>query len=335
MPSNEHKKALRIALTIATCMLSAKLLNFNSPVYLALYPTITLTRGVSFSWRALISTFTPVLLASFCAVIVAESFRQHPFVIWTISLFYIDFLCRRADTPIKRAKLLLPCFSWILVVIYASHSDKPLFGLLRETALSMVITCIVIRGYLWIFNEAVQSAAPRIIPAQPVSAASRGTALLLIGSGLAILMIIDLLSAMFCMVPIIAAATQVNREQFVTTVRLRFMTQVGGCALAVIFSLLFAHQQTTILAYAVALVGLIYALARLFTQAEGLKRDIHADGLLATLLPIQLYLAHNNLALERTFLRAWELTITLFVLFVLHQLSSTRQKEPCHAQPPR
>ena len=66
------------------------------------------------------------------------------------------------------------------------------------------------------------------------------------------------------------------------------------------------------------MLGLLaFMITASMTKAKGPARDVHTDALLATMLPIQLYMTSSNLGLESTFLRAWELTVTLFVLWAL------------------
>ncbi|WP_420892228.1 hypothetical protein [Photobacterium sanguinicancri] len=68
-------------------------------------------------------------------------------------------------------------------------------------------------------------------------------------------------------------------------------------------------------------------IASAMAQAQGASRDLHADSLLATMLPIQLYMTSTSLGLESTYLRAWELTVTLGILFIFHQLTSSRDSD--------
>ncbi len=99
---SERNEALRVALTVTICMVLGKLLNLDSPVYLALYPTIIMTKNKDYSWLGLLRTLLPTLLAASAALVVTEVFSQHPFVVWTISLFFFDFMRRRATTPPKK-----------------------------------------------------------------------------------------------------------------------------------------------------------------------------------------------------------------------------------------
>lgn len=100
-----NKDALRVALTVTVCMMLGKLLHLNSPVYLALYPAIVMTKVKDQSWKGLIKTFIPALAAATLAIITTEIFRDHPFIIWTISILLFDTL-RKKQIPHQK---LAPC----------------------------------------------------------------------------------------------------------------------------------------------------------------------------------------------------------------------------------
>jgi len=71
-------------------------------------------------------------------------------------------------------------------------------------------------------------------------------------------------------------------------------------------------------------VSLIFLIATVMVKADFTARDIHADALLATMLPIQLYLGVQEMGLERTMLRGWQLAVTLGILYTLYQLFSVK-----------
>lgn len=320
---------LQISLTITLCMLVGRLLNLESSVYLALFPTILMTKAKDHSWLGLYNTFKPAFFAAVVALIVTESFQEHPFIIWTISLFFIDMMRRKADNPAKLGQMIMPLFNWILIVVFAQSSDMDMPDRIREIFISMVITALIARAMVTLFPKWRDK--PKIIAtklsfpvAQQVSYQHRFVSVALIGTGLAILMNIDLISATFCMVPVIAAATQFSRKMYAEVVNRRFMTQIGGCALAVIFSVLMAGHQGVLLYYAAVLGALVFAITKLMVTSNISSRDIHADALLATVLPIQLYLDSSQIGLESTFSRAWELTVTLGILYAAFRLTQYR-----------
>lgn len=321
---NPHSnEILRVTLTITLCMLAGKLLDLNSTVYLALYPTIVMTKGKDYSWQGIFTIFFPTFLAAFCALLVSQVFHEHPFVVWTISLIFFDLMRRRADTPIKLGGMIMPTFNWILIVVFSQAGSRDMSLQVREILISMVITAVMAKIMVTLFPTK-KGGKPPVFTSQIVSYQHRFVATGLIGSGLAFLMIVDLLSATFCMVPVIAAATQFNRDKFRDIIGLRFITQVGGCALAVVFTLAMAGHQDSISFYALGLGSLVFVIAKWMATSQGPSRDMHADALLGAMLPIQLYMGSTTFGLENTYLRAWELTVTLGILFALHQLTQSR-----------
>ena len=325
MSATQANEAIRITLIITICMILGKVLDFNSAVYLALYPTVVMTKNKDYSWKGLFITLAPTFAAVFIAVAIAEIFQQHPFIIWTISLIFFDQLRKRADTPVKLGKMIMPCFNWILVMVFSQNSAFDMPSRVHEIFLSMLITALVAKLMVALFPVPQSGKLPQFKP-QPVTYGHRLVSLGLIGTGLGFLMIVDMLSTTFCLVPVIAAATQFNRPKFIEVVELRFVTQLGGCAIAALFILLLAGHQNTLGFYALALGGTIYLIARAMVSGKGPGRDIHADALLATGLPIQLYMGNNTFGLDSTFLRAWQLFITLCILFILYRLTLSRDK---------
>jgi hypothetical protein len=325
MQVTQANEAIRITLTITICMILGKVLNFNSVVYLALYPTIVMTKSKDYSWKGIFVTLAPACVSATMAVVVSELFQDHPFIIWTISLIFFDQLRRRADTPPKLGRMLMPCFNWILIMVFAQSGAFNMPGMVRESFCAILITALVTKLMITLFPLPKLGKLPQFKP-QPVTYGHRLVSLTLIGSGLGLLMIVDLLPATFCLVPVIAAATQFDRAKFIEVIELRFVTQIGGCAVAGLFILLMAGHQSTLGFYALVLGGTIYLIVRAMVSATGPARDIHADALLATVLPIQLYMGNNTFGLDSTFLRAWQLFITLCILFALHQLTFSRDK---------
>ncbi|ABV86878.1 DUF2955 domain-containing protein [Shewanella pealeana] len=321
---NERNEAIRVTLVITFCMLVGKVFNFDSSVYLALYPTIVMTKVKDYCWSNLVRTFAPTLVCACVALLVVELFQSHPFVVWSISLIFIDWMRKKADTPAKRGGMIMPVFNWILIVIFAQFSSQSMPDRIGEILLSMVITVCVAKAAVWLFpvNSKI---SPMALKPQRVTYQQRLVTIGLIGAGIALLMNINLLSATFCMVPVIAAATQSDRRAYKEVVSRRFITQIGGCAVAVLVSVLLAGHQAIIGYYALIVAGAIFAIAAMMVTGQNAQRDIHADALLATVLPIQLYIATMSMGLESIFLRAWELAVTLAILFLLFQLSNKRE----------
>lgn len=322
---NDTNSALRIALTITICMLIGKLSNFDSPVYFALYPTILMTKGRQFSWSGIYAMFLPTFLAASAALIVSNLFYDHPFIIWTISLFFFDFMRRRANTPAKLNQLLMPTFNWILIIIFSQHTNMNMPMRIHEILLAMMITAVVAKTTIWLLPVTQKKQPITPMPTFDISYKHRFITLTLLGISVSFLMIIDLISATFCLVPVIAAATQMNRANYIKTIKLRFITQVSGCMIAIIFSVAMIGHQDIISYYSVILGGLIFVLALMMSTSKEIERDIHADAILATVLPIQLYIGSNTLNFSSTLLRGWELAVTLGILYLIHLLRLTKR----------
>lgn len=323
----QRNEALRVTFAITVCMVFGKLLALGSPVYLALYPTIIMTKSKDYSWQGLVRTFAPTLCAAATALGISEMFHSHPFIIWTLSLFFFDWMRRRASTPDKKGAMLMPTFNWILIIVFDQHTNADMAVRVHEIFIAMVITACVCKLAVACFPTHATNlkSPPRTpLPNTPVTAQQRVLSLALIGIGLGFLMLVDMLSATFCMVPVIAASLQTERLGFQRVVERRFITQVGGCAIAAIFSLLLVGHQSVLTAYVLLLTGLVLVLASLMVKGDTSGRELHADALLATMLPIQLYMTSQDIGLERTFLRGWELAATLAVLYCLFKITAPK-----------
>ncbi|MGS0690417.1 DUF2955 domain-containing protein [Shewanella sp. 30m-9] len=323
----QRNEAIRITLVITLCMLVGQMFRFDSAVYLALYPTIVMTKVKDYSWSHLVKTFAPTLLSASIALVIVELFQSHPFIVWTISLLFVDWMRKKANTPIKRGAMIMPVFNWILIVIFSQFSSQSMPDRIGEIFLSMLITVCVAKVAVRFFpvSDLAENAKTKIFKPQQVTYQQRLVTMSLIGTGIAVLMNINLLSATFCMVPVIAAATQIDRNAYKEVVRRRFITQVGGCAIAVIVSVLLAGHQAVISYYTLIVGAAIFLIATQMVTAEKALRDFHGDALLATVLPIQLYIGTASMGLESILLRAWELALTLGILFLLFQLSNRRE----------
>ncbi|KII76406.1 DUF2955 domain-containing protein [Vibrio renipiscarius] len=323
----QRNEALRVTLAITVCMVLGKVLALGSPVYLALYPTIIMTKSKDYSWQGLARTFAPTLCAAAAALAVSETFHSHPFIIWTLSLFFFDWMRRRATNPAKMGAMLMPTFNWILIIVFDQHTNADMAMRIHEIFIAMVITAGVCKLAVTCFptQDPQQKMPARVaLPDIAVTAQQRALSLALIGTGVGFLMLVDMLSATFCMVPVIAASLQAERLGFQRVVERRFITQVGGCAIAAIFSLLLVGHQSVLGAYVLVLAGFVLLLASLMVKSDVSGRELHADALLATMLPIQLYMTSQDIGLERTFLRGWELAVTLGVLYVLVKITTSK-----------
>lgn len=319
----QRNEVLRVTLVVTFCMLMGQVLDFQSAVYLALYPTIAMTKVKDYSWTGLFKTFSPTLISACLALLVAELFQSHPFIVWVISLLFIDYMRKKADTPAKVGGIIMPIFNWLLIVIFSQFSTQSMPDRIGEIFLSMLITVLAAKSIVAIF-PVLDKRSPPVFKPVAVTFKQRFVSMSLIGVGVAVLMNIDLISATFCMVPVIAAAIQVDRQHYLDVVSRRVVTQIGGCAIAALLSLLIAGHQTVLSYYVLLLGATIFAIATAMVRSSFSDRDIHSDALLATMLPIQLYLGTSGFGLESIFLRAWELAVTLGILFMIFQLLRVR-----------
>ncbi|WP_039871904.1 DUF2955 domain-containing protein [Photobacterium angustum] len=325
MKHSMNTDVLRTTCIVCICMMFGKIFHVNSHVYFALFPIIIATKVKDYSWKGLSKTFALVLLSAYCAVFVSEVFSDHPFIIWTISIVLFDQLRKRADSHAKVGALFMPTINWILNIVFALHTNMDMPQRLHEVGLAIVVSICVTKLFFWLLPPKTTSGffKPKTTP---VTAQQRLISVSLIGLGLGFLMIVNLISGAFCMVPVIAAATQTSREAYLKIVKSRFITQVGGCAIAAIFMLLIAGYQSDIIIYGLGLFGLIYVISYKIYTDEGPHQELHPDILLATMLPIQLYMTNSELGLSSTFLRGWELSCTLGILALFYFITTAKKR---------
>ncbi|WP_417346581.1 DUF2955 domain-containing protein [Ferrimonas sp.] len=317
--ATDWNQVLRITGTVTLCMLLGRYLDFTSPVYLALFPVLAVTKARDYSWAGLVSQFFPALLASFAALITVELFSDHPYVVWALSLLLFDQLRKRATQPARIGALIMPVFNWVIVVVFAQGGSFDMVNRFKEILLSMIITLVVMKLFAMLFPPApTPKGAPPL--EKPISYRQRLNFVVLLGLGQGFLMMVDMLSATFCMVPLILAAAQVSHDSYLKVLRVRFITQVGGCALAMIFMVLLLGHQTMIPFYGLALGLLILAIAYQIGSTQGPDKDLHGDALLGVALPIQLYVGPNQFGLADTLQRGWQLTLVLLLLLTLGNL---------------
>ena len=325
MKHSMNTDVLRTTCTVCICMMIGKIFHVNSHVYFALFPIIIATKVKDYSWKGLSKTFVLVLLSAYSAVFVSEVFSDHPFIIWTISIVLFDQLRKRADSHAKVGALFMPTIIWILNVIFALHTTMNMPQRLHEVGLAIMVSIFVTKLFLWLLPPKAKAGFGKP-KSTPVSTKQRLISISLIGLGLGFLMIVDLVSGAFCMVPVIAAATQTSREAYLKIVKSRFITQVGGCAIAAIFMLLIAGYQSNFILYGLGLFALIYTITHKIYHDQGPHQGLHADILLATMLPIQLYMTNSELGLSSTFLRGWELSCTLGILALFYFITTAKKR---------
>ena len=319
--------AVRMTFIIVSGMVAGKYIPLGKPVYLAFFPIILALRVNSSDMLIMVKILLPTVMSAVGAVFISELFSEHPFVIWTIALFFFDWQRRKADTSAKVAGILTPIFIWILITVSAQLSIKsPLFLNLREMIFCVMITL----GITWIgfrlFPKKIPLSSTPKISAIPITVSykQRAISLFLIGIGCAFLMITQMTSALFCLVPVIALATQTSRQGYFSGLKRRLLTQTSGCALSVFFTFLLAGQQNIAAYYILCLGLLVYILCYAVVNSLGEIKEVNLDALMATLFPIQLYICQSGISLKGAYLRGWQLTVTLLLMLIIYYFSERK-----------
>ncbi len=84
--------------------------------------------------------------------------------------------------------------------------------------------------------------------------------LALVGGGLAFIMINQVTTAVFCLVPLIASAMQPTHGLMKKQVSNRMLSQVGGCCLAFMVSILFGGTEINLFSYFFLSVSLVFVI---------------------------------------------------------------------------
>lgn len=294
-------------------MLSQLWLQLDIAAYLALYPVMAALKINDYSIGGMLKAFLPTLLVACGALLTVQLFSTHPAVVWCISLWLFDQARKWADTPAKLGMIFIPLLNWYLVVVFALHSHFVMTHWIRDMAVSLLITLVVVR-FVILFIKPPKTQAPVAISPVVVTYQQRLVFVMMLGIGLAFLMLVDRVAATFCMMPVIIAAGQSRREHYLMVVRTCFNAHVGGCALAFTFTALLAGQHIHILVYILALTGLALIISIWISGSKGPVRGMHTEAMLGTMLPLQLYVSATDLGLQSTYFRAELMLIVLAVL---------------------
>lgn len=313
----------RITLIVTLTMLSQHLLQFTTSVYLALFPVVAVTRAPSLSTEGLMKAFLPVLAFAIGARFTHELFSAHPFVIWCISLLVFDQVRRRANSPAKVGQMVMPVLTWILIIVFSQQSPIDMTGWVRDMVASILVTLLVVRLVCW-FLPAPDVSRPQP-PTVEVSFSQRMFFVVSLGVGLAFLMMVDLVSAAFCMVPVIIAVSQAQRPAYQGVLSSTFKAHVGGCSIALLFQFLLMGHQGSLMVFGILLLTLVGAIAYGMVCCEGAAQATHYDGLLGIMLPIQLYMTSTDLGVQDTATRAWYMAVVLAFLFIWQGVIYGRQ----------
>ncbi|PMH42165.1 hypothetical protein BCU68_14700 [Vibrio sp. 10N.286.49.B3] len=297
-------------------MLAQLWLQLDVAAYLALYPVMAATKLNNYSIAGMLKAFLPILLVACVALLVDQIFGSHPAVVWCISLWVFDWARRWADTPAKQGMIYIPLLNWFLVIVFAQHTPMPMTDWIRDMAVSMLTTLVVVR-FVMLFISPPKVQAPPPMPAKKVSYQQRVIYVAILGAGLSFLMMVNLVAATFCMMPVIIAAAQSERAHYQMVVKNCLQAHVGGCALAMIFVSLMAGQHAHNLVYMLGLTLLVLMIAIWINGSKGVARALHTEAMLGTMLPLQLYVSATDLGLQDTYFRGEMMLIVLALLAVL------------------
>lgn len=298
-------------------MLAQLWLQLDIAAYLALYPVMAATKLNNYSMIGMLKAFLPILLVACAALLVDQLFASHPAVVWCISLWVFDWARRWADTPAKLGQIYIPLLNWFLVIVFAQHSPMPMTDWVRDMAVSMVTTLVVVR-FVMLFMSSPKAQTPPPMPSQKVTYQQRLVYVAMLGIGLAFLMMVDLVAATFCMMPVIIAAAQSERKIYQMVVNNCLQAHVGGCALAMVFVALMVGQHGHNLVYIIGLTLFVSAIAVWISGSRGSARAVHTEAMLGTMLPLQLYVSATDMGLQDTYFRG-ELMLIVLALLVACQ----------------
>ncbi|MAF15899.1 MAG: hypothetical protein CMG93_07945 [Marinomonas sp.] len=311
---------IRKSLIIVMCLMLSKMLHLDVSVYVVLFAIVVATTSFSKHFHHLLQRLAPSVCAAIGAVFVNQLFASHPFIIWTCSILYFDHVRRHADNNLRIRMATLPLFMIIFITTYHSSSDYTLAipNIIRDVILSTLLAALVASFINHLMPIKAHPPKPTVI-SQPVTGTDRLKMLILVGGGLAFIMINEVTSAVFCLVPLITSAMQPTHKHMKQHATEKILSQVGGCSLAVIASLMYSGTEVNVFTYFVVSFLMVYLILKWSHYSEPRDRAIHADALMGFLIPYQLYVAHygNDFGLSFIALRAIELVIALLIIYTL------------------
>lgn len=311
---------VRKTLIIVLCLTLSKILHMNVSVYIVLFSVVISTTCYSNNILEIIKRLLPSLCAALCAVLINQFFAFHPFIIWTCTIFYFDHIRRHADNNIKARQAILPLFMIIFINTYANSTGYTLLipAIARDLISSMLITSLIASFINHLMPIKISIPPSKIVPLA-VTELDRLKMLLLVGGGLAFIMINEVTSAVFCLVPLISATMQPSHSMMKTHSGDKMLSQIGGCCIALLASMLFAGTEINILSYFFVSFTLVFTLLLWCDHKDMQVRSIHSDALMGFLIPYQLYVAKlgNNFGINSIFLRAFELAIALLIIYTI------------------
>tara|TARA_R110001583_G_scaffold22377_9_gene84046 strand:+ start:6603 stop:7610 length:1008 start_codon:yes stop_codon:yes gene_type:complete len=309
---------IRKTLIIVLCIMISKMLHLNVSVYIVLFSIVIATTCYSNHIWEIIKRLLPSLFAALVAVVVNQVFASHPFIIWTCSILYFDHVRRKVDTNLKARMATLPLFIIIFINTFSNSAEYTLLipDIVRDLVLSVFITGLVASFINHIIPIKQKAQMPHIVSI-PVTGSDRLKLLLLVGFGLAFIMINEVVSAVFCLVPLITSAMQPTHDLMKTHSRNKMLSQVGGCCLAIIVSIIFSGTEINIFTYLFTSSILVFTILWWCNHPDKEEGLIHSDALMGFLIPYQLYIGQygNSFGLNSIFLRAFELLVVLLIIY--------------------
>ncbi len=311
---------IRKTLIIVLCLMLSKMLNMNVSVYLVLFSILVAMASFSKHLSSSLKILLPSVYAAIGAAIVNQIFDAHPFIIWACCVLYFDYVRRGATNNFRILMATLPLFMVIFITTYHNSGySESIVDFIRDVILSAFLAALVGSLVNHLMPIKANVGKPEIIVVE-VTGADRLKMLVLVGGGLSFIMINQVTSAVFCLVPLITSAMQPTHGHMKQHSKDKILSQVGGCSLAIIAAFLYSGTEVNLISYFI-ISSLLICLLLLWSHhsEEAKDRAIHADVLMGFLIPYQLYIARygNDFGLTSISLRAVELVIALMIIYVV------------------
>ncbi|MCE0493624.1 DUF2955 domain-containing protein [Vibrio salinus] len=312
------RELFRKTLIIIICLMLSKMLHLNVSVYLVLFGVVVANTQYSRHTWVLLFSMLPPVSAAVGAVLINQIFASHPFIIWTICVVYFDYTRRQCTTNIQIRRATLPLFMIIFISTYSSSIDRVemIPYIIRDVIFSALLVALVASMVNHLIPVRATPQQIKVIRL-PVTGSDRLKMLLLVGGGLAFIMINEVTSAVFCLVPLITSAMQPTHDFMKSHSKSKMLSQIGGCSLAVVMSIVYSGTEINLFTYLIVSFILVYTILYWIAHSTVDSRAIHTDALMGFLIPYQLYVAKygNDFGLTSIALRATELMIALLIIY--------------------
>ncbi|MDC0609845.1 hypothetical protein OAP63_03875 [Vibrio sp.] len=309
----------RKTLIIVSCLMLSKMLHLNVSVYIVLFAVVIANTCYSKHIWDIIKRILPSLLSALGAIVLNQLFAAHPFIIWTCTMIYFDHVRRHANTNLKVRMATLPLFMIIFINTYSNSTGFILS--IPEISHDLILSTLIV-GLVASFINHVMPVKANIVRPKPVEITVTGVdrlkLLCLVGFGLSFIMINEVTTAVFCLVPLITSAMQPSHSMMKNHSSDKMLSQVGGCSLAVIVSMFFSGTEINLFTYLFISYALVFTILLWCNHSDPIERPIHTDALMGFLIPYQLYIGKygNDFGLNSIMLRAFELVVALLIIYV-------------------